>query len=235
MSSRRYSRTGPYPEPMDAKELRVSDAEREHVGQLLQRAVGQGMLSLGEFTERMDTALAAKTRGELNAVLIDLPGIRVVEQGYGDASMTSRGPADTVEEGPSIPSGRNRGDVIRGRMSSVTRKGRWQVPPRLFVSSRLSSVTLDFTEAIMQTQVVEIVVDDFCSSVTLVLPGEATVDMNGLDLVGASATNKVRTGSPIGPLHVVVRGRVRFGSVTAKHPFGTALRGLMGGWGDGAR
>jgi hypothetical protein len=119
-------------------------------------------------------------------------------------------------------------------MSSVTRKGRWQVPPRLFISSRLSNVTLDFTEAMMQTQVVEIVVDDFCSNVTLVVPGEATVDMNGLDLVGASATNKVRTGTPIGPLHLVVRGRVRFGSVTAKHPFGAALRGLMGGWGNGA-
>ncbi len=48
---------------------------------LLQRAVGQGMLSLGEFTERMDTALAAKTRGELNAVLVDLPGMQI-DPGY---------------------------------------------------------------------------------------------------------------------------------------------------------
>src|SRR3546814_14399037 len=36
------------------------------------------MLSLGEFTERMDTALAAKTRGELNSVLADLPGITLI-------------------------------------------------------------------------------------------------------------------------------------------------------------
>ncbi|MBM4602617.1 DUF1707 domain-containing protein, partial [Rhodococcus hoagii] len=66
---------------MEARDLRVSDAEREHVGALLQRAVGQGMLSLGEFTERMDTALAAKTRGELNAVLVDLPGMQI-DPGY---------------------------------------------------------------------------------------------------------------------------------------------------------
>src|SRR5436305_9369364 len=64
------------------RDLRVSDAEREHVGQLLQRAVGMGMLSLGEFTERMDTALGAKTRAELNAVLADLPGMRLVDQSY---------------------------------------------------------------------------------------------------------------------------------------------------------
>ncbi len=208
----------------------MSDAEREHVGQLLQRAVGQGMLSLGEFTERMDTALAAKTRGELNAVLLDLPGLRYA----GDERRVGEdAPAEPAQAryGSQPPQTTNSGDLIRGRMSTVTRKGPWHVAPRLHLSSRLSSVTLDFTEAVMRTQVVEMVVDDFCSSVTLIVPSEATVDVNGLDLVGASATNKVRTGPPIGPLHIIVRGRVRFGSLTAKHPFGTALRGMMGGWG----
>ncbi len=204
----------------------MSDAEREHVGQLLQRAVGQGMLSLGEFTERMDTALAAKTRGELNIVLADLPGIRLV--------------GDHAPRPPQVPPPRPRPafvagspDVVRGRMSSVVRRGPWHVPPTLFLSSRLSSVTLDFSDAIMSTQVVEVRVDDFCSSVTLIVPAEATVDLNALELVGASATNKVRTGPPMGPLHIVVRGRIRFGSVNAKHPFGTGWRKMFGQSGFG--
>lgn len=62
------------------RDLPVSDTEREHVGQLLQRAVGLGLLSLDEFTGRMDVALAATTRAELNAVLIDLPGLRIVRR-----------------------------------------------------------------------------------------------------------------------------------------------------------
>jgi hypothetical protein len=32
----------------------------------------------------------------------------------------------------------------------------------------------------------------------------------------------------MGPLHLVVHGKVRFGSVTAKHPFGTTIRKMFG-------
>ena len=99
---------------MDARDMRVSDAEREHVGQLLQRAVGQGMLSLGEFTERMDTALAAKTRGELNAVLIDLPGLQLAHPD--DRSYAPAPVAHASASNGDV-------DVIRGRMSTLTRKG----------------------------------------------------------------------------------------------------------------
>ncbi len=210
------------------RELRVSDAEREHVGQLLQRAVGLGMLSLGEFTERMDTALAAKTRGELNAVLIDLPGVRLVGQPAAPRSAFVNS-APTFPARPHPVAGPNpAGNVIRSRMSGVNRRGPWQVPPRLYLNNWMSGVTLDFTEAIMSTQVVEIRVDDFCGSLTLIVPAEATVDLNGLELIGAGVNNKVRTGPPLGPLHLVVHGRMRFGSVTAKHPFIAQWRRLIG-------
>lgn len=220
--------------------MRVSDAEREHVGELLQRAVGQGMLSLGEFTERMDTALAAKTRGELNAVLADLPGMQInpgyVNGGYVPSAPPSHAhpappaPAPSPESVPAPPTGypAQQPLVIRGRMSTITRKGRWQVPPALVLDSRMGSTTLDFTEAVMQTQVVHLTVDDFCGSVTLVLPEQATADLNDIDTVGGSVSNKVRTGPPYGPLHLVVHGRVRFGSVTARYPFGTTLRRMLG-------
>jgi hypothetical protein len=113
-------------------------------------------------------------------------------------------------------------------MSTVSRKGPWHVPPTLSIQSKMSTITLGFTQAIMSTQVVEVTVDDYCSTISLVVPEEATVDLNGLDTVGGSANNKVRTGPPIGRLHVVVRGKVRFGSVTAKHPLGTSFRRMFG-------
>jgi len=204
------------------RDLRVSDTERDHVGMLLQRAVGLGMLSLGEFTERMDTALAAKTRGELNAVLIDLPGIRLVGQPDPVLPPYVEAPTRGAPTGP--------GTVVRSRMSTVNRKGAWQVPPSMRLNTRMSSTTLDFTQAVMSTQVVELRVDDAFSSLTLILPQEATVDLNGLDLIGSSANNKVRTGPPIGPLHVVVHGKVRFGSVTAKYSVVEQWRRLMSGF-----
>ncbi|MCU1645956.1 MAG: hypothetical protein JWN03_6231 [Nocardia sp.] len=216
------------------RDLRVSDIEREHVGRLLQRAVGLGMLSLGEFTERMDTALAAKTRGELNTVLVDLPGIRLAGQPAPKAPQFVYTPRPQYGfarpqygSRPAHPVGA--GNVIRSRMSGVKRNGNWQVPQTLLVNSFMSGVSLDFTQAAMATQVVEIRVDDFFSSLELIVPAEGTVDMNGLDLVGSSANNKVRTGPPMGPLHIVVHGSIRFGSVTAKHPFGTHWKRFLNG------
>ncbi|RVW01355.1 DUF1707 SHOCT-like domain-containing protein [Rhodococcus xishaensis] len=224
---------------MEARDLRVSDAEREHVGELLQRAVGQGMLSLGEFTERMDTVLAAKTRGELNAVLVDLPGIQLnpaYVNGPNTPAAPAPGPAPTpVAPGPApAPAFAGAGghpvqqpQVIRGRMSTITRKGRWHVPPALFLDSRMGSATLDFTEAVMQTQVVHLTVEDNCGSIVLILPPEATADLNDIDSIASSVSNKARTGPPYGPLHLVVRGRVRFGSITARYPLGI-LRKMFG-------
>ncbi|WP_054815447.1 DUF1707 SHOCT-like domain-containing protein [Nocardia arizonensis] len=212
------------------RELRVSDAEREHVGQLLQRAVGLGMLSLGEFTERMDTALAAKTRGELNSVLVDLPGVRMIgQQAAPRAPFVGAAPSfHHPRPMPPRPHPATPGNMIRSRMSGVNRRGPWQVPPRLLLNNWFSGVTLDFTEAIMSTQVVELHVDDYCSSLNLIVPAEATVDLDNVDLVGSSVNNKVRSGPPLGKLHISVHGSVRFGSVTAKHPFGVQWRKLLG-------
>jgi hypothetical protein len=193
---------------MDAKDLRVSDAEREHVGGLLQRAVGQGMLSLGEFTERMDTAMAAKTRGELNSVLVDLPGMQIA-----DSELPQQ-----VSPTPSAPVS------ITGTMSTTHRKGEWHVPSHLQVKTKMSTTTLDFTAAHLDAQVVEIDVDDFCSTLTLVVPDDATVDMNSLETVGGTASNSVKTGPPRGRVHVVVRGKTRFGTVKAKHPIGSVFK-----------
>ncbi|NMN95685.1 DUF1707 SHOCT-like domain-containing protein [Antrihabitans stalactiti] len=191
---------------MEARDLRVSDAEREHVGRLLQRAVGRGMLSLGEFTERMDTALAAKTRGELNVVLADLPGLRLVDESTGTRAAAQVQPGDP--------------HVLRGRLSSLERKGPWRVPAALATKTQMASVTLDFTKAIIDSQVVELSLDDYCSSHTLIVPPDATVDVNGLDLIGGSVKTKVGNGPPLGHPHIVVTGRLRFGSITIKRPGG---------------
>lgn len=197
------------------------------------------MLSLGEFTERMDTALAAKTRGELNAVLVDLPGVQVRPEYLPHPAQPGPVPAPPVPgpghsappvSGPvyPAPSPHMQVPTIRGRMSTLSRKGRWEVPPVLRLDTLMSSVTLDFTEAVMRTQVVRIQVDDYLSSLTLIVPAEATADINGLDTVAASAQSKVRNGPPFGPLHLIVDGTVRLGSVNVKHPLGTTLRKLLG-------
>jgi hypothetical protein len=53
--------------------IRVSDAERSAVADQLSAHFAAGRLDQAEFDERMSQAMAAKTRGELPALLADLP------------------------------------------------------------------------------------------------------------------------------------------------------------------
>lgn len=179
------------------------------MGQLLERAVAEGMLTLDEFSERYDSALAARTRGELSAVVADLP------MALPTASPMPHRSGGAPEE-------------LRGWMSSIVRRGQWTVAPSLHLTTRMCSTTLDFTAAVLPGPVVEIVIDDYCSSTDFIVPTTATADLNGINAVAGSATVKVRTSPPSDQLHLIVRGRVRMGSVTVRHPFGSWLRRLHG-------
>ena len=63
---------------------RVSDAERERAAEFVRAAVTDGRLDLDEIDVRLGAALAARTRGDLEAALIDLPGAEAVLATAGD-------------------------------------------------------------------------------------------------------------------------------------------------------
>jgi hypothetical protein len=196
---------------VDERDLRVGDADREHVVGLLQRAVGQGMLTLDEFSDRMDATLAARTRGELSAVVADLPDVRLAA-GPGQVPSPSSAAA--------LP--------IKVTMSHIQRSGNWKVPAHLALKTRFSDVNLDLTQADVRTAVVTVDVDDVCSNTDIVVPDDFTVDINDLRCLGSTAHSRATTAPPAGRVHVIVRGNVRFGSLTVKHPFGSRLRRMWG-------
>lgn len=55
--------------------IRASDADRERAATLLREHHAEGRLNPEEFNDRLDRVFAAKTIGELDALLADLPGI----------------------------------------------------------------------------------------------------------------------------------------------------------------
>jgi Domain of unknown function (DUF1707)/2TM domain len=57
--------------------LRASDADRERTVAQLRQHHGDGRLTLDEFDERMNQAYAARTLGELDRLLTDLPPVAV--------------------------------------------------------------------------------------------------------------------------------------------------------------
>jgi hypothetical protein len=54
--------------------LRASDADREQVAERLRHATAEGRLLAHELEERLDAVFSARTYGELDAVVADLPG-----------------------------------------------------------------------------------------------------------------------------------------------------------------
>ena len=59
--------------------IRASDADRDRTAALLREHHAAGRLTAEEFSERLDHTYAAKTMGELDQLLADLPAIDLYE------------------------------------------------------------------------------------------------------------------------------------------------------------
>ena len=57
--------------------LRASDADREQIAERLRKATAEGRLLADELEERLEATFTARTYGELDAVVADLPGVPV--------------------------------------------------------------------------------------------------------------------------------------------------------------
>ena len=69
--------------------IRASDADRDRTAALLREHHAAGRLTAEEFNERLDKVYAAKTLGDLDQLLSDLPGIDLYE--LPDHSVDRRG------------------------------------------------------------------------------------------------------------------------------------------------
>jgi hypothetical protein len=193
----------------DPKNLRVSDAEREHVVALLQNAVGRGMLDLTEFTERSDTALAARTRGELNAVLVDLPGLI-----HSEAAVPT-----PVVAPPSAAL------TVRADRGVTSRRGRWSVPAVIDVHCHMGKTTLDFTRAQFEQTGVAVRLDVRAGLVELRVPAGSWVSADEVAVLGGAVRHHghARPGHGDSP-RIEVTGQIQGGMLSIKH----LRRGLFG-------
>jgi Flp pilus assembly protein TadB len=99
-------------------EMRVSDAEREATAAELREHYASGRLTLDELNERIDQAFAARTRGDLDALMRDLPSARPGGTGFtgarpGGAGTGPTGPAWGGAEPTWAAAGRRAGGTIR--------------------------------------------------------------------------------------------------------------------------
>jgi uncharacterized protein DUF1707 len=134
-----------------AENARAADADREAIAGMLRIAAGEGRLDLDELDDRISLAYQARTYGQLQALITDLPGPR-----------TSTPHHLAVPEPETL--------VLKTTSAILKQSGQWTVPRRLTVESRGGFITLDFTRASCAHR--EITVDAVTRSgrIRLILP-----------------------------------------------------------------
>jgi len=88
--------------------IRASDADRDRTVAALREHLAAGRLTLEEFDERMDKACAAKTLGELDSLMADLPETDPGQLPYAPADRSAAGPPLTRRPPGSVEAGRGR-------------------------------------------------------------------------------------------------------------------------------
>ncbi|MGH3761631.1 DUF1707 SHOCT-like domain-containing protein [Actinophytocola sp.] len=93
---------------MGRDEMRAGDSDRQEIADALKRALDEGRLDLGEYDERLQQTYAAKTYGDLNRLLEDLPGAALSPRSEVDSDVAERPAAPA----PRVSSARA-GQVVR--------------------------------------------------------------------------------------------------------------------------
>ena len=84
---------------MRREQMRAADADRHQVADRLRAALEEGRLDLTEYDERLQGAYAAKTYGDLDRLLTDLPTAAPVVPSPPPASPAVTGQQSSIEQG----------------------------------------------------------------------------------------------------------------------------------------
>ncbi|MHA6626721.1 DUF1707 SHOCT-like domain-containing protein [Pseudonocardia sichuanensis] len=174
-----------------APDLRVSHAEREHVVELLSGHFREGRLTVDEYAERSDTASAARTRRDLNMLLVDLPGAALAQA------------RDVVE--------------LTNIAGDLRRHGQWTVPARIVVRSRFGNAYLDCRAARFTAPTVTIDVELGVGNLDIRLPKGASVELEGAHAKLGTVIDRTEKQFERGDPHVVVRGGTAIGNVRVRY------------------
>jgi hypothetical protein len=200
---------GPQDDP--SLSLRASDADREHVAELLAKAFAEGRLSTEEHSERLEATYAAKTMGELRPLVSDLPVEFAPPTGAPAAAAKTSPLAGVVESFKG-------GEPVVAIFGETTRRGRWLVRSGLNAKAVFGSVTLDLTEAVLEQREITITANALFGEVTIKVPEGVIVHDEGSAIFGSrDVSTGVSQFTPETPV-VHVRGFAVFGSVEARRP-----------------
>lgn len=207
----------------DARELRAGNAERTAVTTSLRQAYADGRLAETELAERLDATHAARTLGDLDRIVADLP-ISPPSKEFAPTEPVSSAASPTgLALWPQLAPGAMGTSpenplVIEGGWTNATRRGRWAIPRFLRLRGGMGSVKLDCTEATTAHQVIHLWIEGDMGSITVVVPEGWAANVDGLRKSWGTIKVKVASDSTMGRPTMVVNGSMGMGSFRIRHP-----------------
>lgn len=176
------------PDPRD-DHLRISDAERDTIVDRLNVAVGEGRITLAEFSERAGLAQEARTRADVVPLTADLP----------DATAQ-------IGRGPSTPAVAEHVPV-----GAIKRMGGWKLASSTTLSTTFGPLKVDLSGAQIDAAEVDLHLSATLGSIKVWVPEEVRVEVTGSTVVG-TRTIEQDSSDGTGPL-IRITADTRVGTV----------------------
>jgi hypothetical protein len=196
---------------LEPGDMRASDVERRRVVATLQAACVEGRLNLDEYGQRVEAALSARTRAQLEALLVDLPAETGTGNEMASASRASGWLSPTSGEG-------SRGGRVSNTLAvlgSAQRSGFWRLAEESRVVAVLGSCKIDLRSARISAAVTTLEVAAVLGSIDVIVPAGVEVELEVHALLG-SRDMRMGTAPPAGAPVIRVTGMVLLGSLNVR-------------------
>ena len=171
--------------------LRISDADRDRVAELLRESAGEGRLDIDELEERLEAAYAAKTYGELVPLTADLP-----------LGATPHAPVEPARAPSAVAARYNTSVAIMG---STSRTGMWEVGATHTACALMGSVQIDLRNARFTSHETVIHAYAFWAGIDVYVNANTRVVVDGIGIMGGFEQGRDKVEADIGPASPVVR------------------------------
>lgn len=198
-------------------ELRASDADRDRIADMLREALAEGRLTADEHAERVEGVLAAKTVGELDVFVRDLPAAHT-----GRDSAAAPAPHRPAFGAVPVAPDEN----VVAVFSSAVRKGRWRASRRIHAYAVFGSVEIDLSEAVFAHQQVVIKAFSVFGSVEVRVPENVSLRGAGGCVLGAFDVHTLDSDDAEAPI-IYVDGWAVLGSVEARPKRGKVVADIL--------
>ncbi|MFG2403831.1 DUF1707 domain-containing protein [Streptomyces brevispora] len=172
--------------------MRASDAERERIAEILREAVAEGRLGMEEFDQRLDATYKARTHGELEPIVRDLPGIGAavapVAAGQHLTGSMARW-SDRVGK-PATSAG------AFAFWGGFRRRGNWTVGRKFTAFAMWGGGEIDLREADFEEREVVIRCFTIMGGMQVTVPPDLNVEVRGIGIMGGFGESTKDEGIP---------------------------------------